>query len=224
MTSAPLAAAPVRNWGGVLLTIVAIASIVFTALQDVHTAQFEPFGGPASVALELIAYVIVPTGVVVAMVPLAFGTRRLVGVVGRTLAARLVLVAWSVFAAFAQVANLLVVQDDLADLGRDVILKFATEGAVLVLGIVAAVFVVRAGLARGFARWSLLLAVALYAFSAAAFAFATFGEYSLVSAGDGVDVPFLVYTLGWDLPRLLSFLILGISWWRVGIPRGAVSA
>lgn len=194
------------NWGGVVIAVSGAAEvlgIVGHALDDA-LPQF------VAVPLEWLgatAY-IDPLALIVAFIPLTFGTRRLSGIVGRLGGSRAIVFTAVVLAAVVEyVTNPFTTYSlgyNLDDFeGVSNIALLLNVFAVLV-GIVAGFAIVRAKVLSGLTRWAFLVAAVLIGLT-------------VVLLYEGVSIgPIEVSDVG-AVPRAVALLLLGISYWRVGI-------
>lgn len=185
--------APVSNRGGVLLTAVGVLSVLAVVIGAL---QIVP--GPFAFGLN---FVVLPVVLVVAAVPLAFGRSRVAGVAGRSRLGRILFLAWAVLSAVSQLAFIIELASTLQVAQTVEIVRLLVAVLAVVAGVAAAVVILLAGVAVGFARVSLFLAILLFAVTELGYlgAFGAFGLWG-------------------DLPRALGLLVLGLSYWRVGLP------
>jgi hypothetical protein len=212
MTTIPLVSAPGtrrRNWGGVMIAIAGGYELVSTVLNA--TARSIPnfptnlFG--TIFVLQFAAVLLVPFALLVGFAPLAFGALGMRSIAGPALSAKIRVFLAGVVGCIAQfvIAGLFI-----AEIGQtsDAAISGTTSATIVVgvfallIGVMAAVVIARAGVATGYARWSLFVAVALIAVTIA------LGDIGL--AGQWQDVP-----------RAAGILALGVSYWRVGLPATA---
>jgi hypothetical protein len=212
MTVAP-ASPRVRNWGAVLLVIVAAVLLVLTGLNDLGFALAGAFGNGVTLSLDALNYLLAPLALAIATIPLALGTRRLAAVPGSSIVGRILFLAWGVLTAVTQIAYLATLSDNFTQVSEAQDVREWIEVVVVIAGVIAAVFVARGRVARGFARASLFVAIALFALTEYLFATQSFGDFSLSGS---FDLRGFVTLYLWDLPRLVGLLVLGISYWRTG--------
>jgi hypothetical protein len=201
----PAASAPRRNWGGVVIAVTGAALVLATALDgisrpivDFPTNFFGPIFG-----IQLGLFVLTPIALVVGFAPLAFGARGLIGIAGPSIRSRLWLFGTAIFALIAQYTAAGLFIDEIGQADESAITR-STNGALVVLvfallvGLVAGSIVARVRIATGLARWSLIIAIVLVAVS--------------VGAGFGS------FESNWtELPYAVGILLLGLSYWRVGL-------
>lgn len=188
---------PKRNWGAVVITIAAAFELIANL-----------FGSNGT--LLLAATVLVPLALVVGVAPLAFGARGLQSIAGSGIRSRLLLFTAALFAGIAQFAVIVISVGsygaDEDSVERATSASLFLEIFAILVAFIAGIAVARARVARGYARWSLIVAVVLIAVTLIL-------GYSDVAAS-------------WqDVPRAVGLLALGISYWRVGlVPAPAKSA
>lgn len=192
------------NWGGVVITAAAVVALVGDVVHEIPSAALSDVEGDFT---EL-TILVVPIALIVGFVPLAFGSRRLRSIVGDSWRSRTWLFAAPIVAALAEqfgsepvIPAVIYPDGEHYDINSELNLAFFVLALATVLGFVAGIAVVRAGIATGLARWSLLVTVVLI--------LAT------------VVLNYFGWVLDWyswlDLPRSLGLLVLGVSYWRVGI-------
>jgi len=208
---APLGARRRPAWsrlggGGVLLAaalllVATVLEYLYWEVLDQPVAVLVPF--VVCFSLSLLLYF-------AASFPLAFGSTGDNGIVGRSVAGKAGFIGFGVFILAAQTIYLLSVY--FTDQGSDLA---AADTASLVLmllqyaaAIVAGVAVLRAGVATGFARWS-LLAMLVIGIVCGAVANST-EDYAVVT------IAYLISTI--------AQLLVGISYLRSGTRAGAASA
>lgn len=197
----------VRNWGAVLITVVSGCALIASLLYD-----FSPdsaVGGAAGIAQFLFEYIPGALAIFVGVIVFAFGAKRsgethLASVAGTGRLGQAAVFVWGLLAATTQVSFLGLLSDDPLTLERaQEVQQLCGIGAILI-GVVAAVLVVRAHVLRGFARYALFLCVVLFAVT-----------FVLVLLA-GNDLSPL-----WDLPRVIGLVVLGVAYWRAGVPAAA---
>ena len=217
MTDAPTPPGPTRNWGAVLLTILASVLVVVDVAGDVQSAEVTNSDGALEFVLTVITCVLLPIGILIATWPLAFGTRRLTGVAGTTVAGRAAFAGWGLFVALGLLGGLLPLIDPVSLWDRDGIIGEAIDILSLAFGVVAGIFVLRARVTRGFARISMFVSLALSATSVLLFAVHDSGQFTEAGFGDQLDVQFLFTLLAFGAPGLVALVLLGISYWHAGL-------
>lgn len=201
--------APKRNWGAVVIVITGAALVIAWGLGVLAASGAALSAGLQLLYLQIVIVALSPIGLVVGFVPLAIGGRRFASIAGPIVRDRLLvmgapvvamialytsagLVAWQLFTLMAPEPAQTA---DISDISITMTV-FA-----LLVAFVAGVEIARAGVVQGLARWSLIIAVALTAVTVVAY-FASFGT-------DWANAP---YALG--------VLLMGVSWWRAGLPGG----
>jgi hypothetical protein len=194
-----------RNWAGVLIAIIGAGGLVFSLLHGL--LQDNVAGSIANILVELFAYFPGVIAVLVAAIVLGFGTGRLAGIVGSSRWGRVSVCAWAILNAASQLAFIGYLTDDATHFAQAEDIQATLSIATVLVGLVAAAFVLRAHVVTGFARVSLFIAVLLFAVTEA-----------LQLVGN-TDTGWF-----WDIPRLAGLAILGISYWRAGVVPRAVAA
>jgi cytochrome c oxidase subunit IV len=196
---------PRRNWGGVVIAIAGAAFVGVTVLNGITRSDSDltgPFAGPI-LGVQLGLYLLVPVALIVGFVPLAFGARGLMGIVGPSTRARFWLLGAFVIALIAEYVLLWLTLAEIglssvsaieqADSARLTLVVF-----VLLVVLVAGIVVARAHALSGVARWSLIVTVLLAA---------------VTIAGEIVPID-----SNWtELPYAIGILFLGLSYWRAGL-------
>ncbi len=194
----------VRNWGAILITVVSGCALIASLLYD-----FSPdsaVGGAAGIAQFLFEYIPGALAIFVGVIVFAFGTKRsgiarLASVAGTNRLGQAAVFVWGLLAAATQVSFLGLLSGDALTLARaEDVQQLCGIGAILI-GIFAAILVFRAHVLRGFARYALFLCVILFAVTFVLVLFA------------GNDLSPLS-----DLPRVAGLVVLGIAYWRAGVP------
>ena len=205
MTDAPASPGPERNWGGVIVAAAGafeLAATLFNAIARAIPGFPTNLFGTIS-GLLLGAFVLVPIALVVGFAPLAFGTGKLASIAGEGVRSRLTVFTAALVSAVVPFVVIFLIA---GSLGQDEeAAERATSGSLVVeifallIGLVAGIVIARAGVARGYARWSLIVAVLLISVTI------VLGYTDLLA--------------NWqDIPRAIGILALGISYWRVGLP------
>jgi hypothetical protein len=187
-----------RNWAGVLIFIVGGGALVSSLIHDL--LGNDAAGSVFNVLILLLAYFPGVIAVLVAAFVLAFGTARWTSIVGGGRWGKAALCAWSVLNAASQIAFIGYLTDDAAHFASAQEVQVTISIATVLVGLVAATFIFRANVAKGFARFSLFVAVIAFA-----------ATEVLITVGSTDTGGF------WDLPRLAGVALLGISYWRAGI-------
>jgi hypothetical protein len=194
--------APARNWGS---AVIAAAGVFALALDAAGVAiLWVPFQWgllPDELWLQPLTLLVVPAAVLVGFVPLSFGARGFASIAGTGSRARLLVFSAAIVAWIAQLAIVLVPtlepRPDQQAIVTSLTGLLALAVFAVLLAIVAGFVIARARVVRGFARWSLLVAVAL-----------TLATLALYSADLAVE---------WqDVPRAIGILALGLSYSRAG--------
>jgi hypothetical protein len=195
---------PARNPGAVWLIATGSAALIGLGLQLLSGVGGLPgmVGGISTLLRLLLTYLLGPIGFLVAMVLLA-GIRNagFASIIGTSRARQMLLGAFGAGLWLAQAAYLFSLFDTPATRGVGEVVRLVITAIVFVLGIVCAWLIDQAGVATGFARRSLLVALALWL-------------VTLILFAGPVGASVL-----WDLPRILGVLILGVSWMHVGQAR-----
>jgi hypothetical protein len=193
MTQTASTDAPTSNRGGVLLTSVGALSTLAVVVGALGLV-------PGVFAFGL-NFVVLPIVLVIAAVPLAFGASRVAGVAGSSRSGRILFLAWAALSAVSQLAFIIELGSTLQVAQLVEIVRLFIAVLAIVAGVTAAVAILLARVAVGFARVSLFLAVLLFAVTELGYlgAFGAFGLWG-------------------DLPRAVGLLVLGLSYWRVGLP------
>jgi hypothetical protein len=200
---------PKRNWGGVVIAVAGafeLASTLFNAIArsfpDFPTSVFGTIFG-----LQLASFLLVPPALAVGFAPLAFGARGLASIAGPGSRARLFVFAATLVGCLAQFGILVLL---ISEIGPDEETIARASSAILVIEIfallvalVAGIVIARARVVAGFARWSLIVGIALIAVTLVL-------GYSNIAQN-------------WqDVPRAVGLLAIGLSYWRAGL-RSTVS-
>jgi hypothetical protein len=177
----------------VLLTAVGVLAVIAVVVGALQLA-------PVVFAFGL-NFVVLPIVLVVAAVPLAFGRGTVASVTGTSRVGRILFLAWAVLSALSQLAFTIELGSTLQVAQTVEIVRLLIAVLAVAAGVAAAVVILLAGVAVGFARVSLFLAVLLFAVTELGYlgAFGAFGLWG-------------------DLPRAVGLLVLGLSYWRVGLP------
>jgi hypothetical protein len=193
---------PARNWGAVVIAAAGAFALACDGWWVV--ALVAPFSSvliETAFILQVATLSFVPIAVLVGFVPLSFGARGFASIAGTTSRTRLLVFAAPVVACVAQ---LVIVAAPLFETGMGQQALETSVSGILILAvfavllvIVAGIVIARAGIARGFARWSLLVALLL-----------TLVTLALYSAGLAV--------VWQDVPRSIGLVALGIGYWRAG--------
>jgi hypothetical protein len=196
---------PMRNWAAVVLVIA--GSLLLVATISNATIRSIPNAPTASFAivfgLQLASFLLVPVAILVAFRVFGSGTARLEALGGDGLGQRLMFVLTALFALAAQYSLLgpiLVVGDSGRSATPEFTASYVLDGTAFALAIVTSIVIIRGGVVRGFARSALPIATLLTAIS-------------LVGSN-------LVISLWGDVPHGLAVLLLGIGYWRAGLPVG----
>lgn len=197
-------ASPVgRNGAAVLIFIVGAGGFVASLL---HALLQNNVGAISEIFVLLFSYSFGVIGVLIAAILLSFGTRRFVSIVGDSGWGRVALCAWAILNAASQVAYVGYLSDGATHVVRAHQIQMTIAIATLLVGLLAATFVLRGHVATGFAAVSLFVALILYAASGVLLTINTANIDAFV-----------------DLPRLVGLALLGLSYWRVGVLRAAGS-
>ncbi|HEX4057758.1 MAG TPA: hypothetical protein VHX87_05525 [Galbitalea sp.] len=194
-----------RNWGAVLIFFLSAGTIVLSLVYDLFPAT--AWGSIASIVAFLFENFPGPLAIFSGVVIFALGTKRygmprLLSVVGNNRFGEAAVFVWGLLALAAQLSFLGIISGDaLTIAGAEQVQQVCGIGA-FVVGLAAAVFVVRGGVMRGFGRYALFLAVLLSGVT-------VFLELTTTPALIAI----------WDLPRLVGLVVLGLAYWRAGTPR-----
>jgi hypothetical protein len=109
--------------------------------------------------------------------------------------------------AASQIAFIGYVTDDAAHFASAQQVQVTISIATVLVGLVAAAFILRAHVVTGYARISLFVAVVL------------FGVTEVLLIIDSTDASGF-----WDLPRLTGLALLGLSYWHAGLVSPSVAA
>ena len=192
----------VRNWAAILIFIVGVGALVLSILYDV--VPDSAIGGVSGFLQFLFEYF--PGAIVVAIgfITLGFGTKQLTSVVGTNRLGQAAFLVWAILVLVSVVASIGNLFDDPVTIENARNAQEFSGIAAIVVGVVAAIFVLRERIVAGFARVAMFVAVALFGLT----------EILILSAN--ASTSFL-----WDLPRLIGLVILGLSWWHAGARRRA---
>ena len=195
------------NWGAVLITFAGAFELVSSVLNAIVRSTSFPLAievlGQFATWSQLIAIVLVPVALVVGFVPIAFGRRGLTSIAGDGIRAQLLVFSAPVASLLAGVlvigVGFLSDASDEQQFENQISTELIIGVFAVLVALVAGIVVARAGIVRGFGRWSSFVAIALSGVSLALFSSASQPDW-------------------WDVPRAAGFVALGASWWRAGVP------
>jgi hypothetical protein len=196
---------PSRNWGAVLIFAISGVAIALSVVYDL--APRTSYGRIASIVAFLFEYFPGPLAIFSGVVVLALGTKRygmphLHGVAGRGRLGEASVFLWGLLSLASQLTFLGIISGDPATIaGAERVQQVCGIGAVIV-GLGAAILVVRAGVLRGFGRYALFVTVILSGAT-------VYLELTTTPALIAI----------WDMPRMAGLVLLGLAYWHAGIPR-----
>jgi hypothetical protein len=201
---------PARNWGAVLILVMSSVVIVLAAVYQLW--QHSVAGAVASIVQFLFEYFPGSLAVFSGVVVLAFGTKKetmphVRGLAGPGRLGEATVFGWGLLSLATQLTFLGLISNDQITIAGAMQVEAVCGIAAVLVGVLAGVFIVRARVARGFARYAMFVTVALSA--------VTLG----LDFADTSDVSALS-----DLPRMAGLVILGAACWRAGTPRGTKPA
>jgi hypothetical protein len=187
-----------RNWAAVLLTVLSVSALVFSVAGDVLSTSAA--AEVLSILQFLFEYFPGALFILVALVTLTYGTRRLSSIAGPGRTSRASMMVWTLLSTASQVAFMGILFGDRLTFVRAQAVQEWGALAAFFVGLVVAVFVYRAKVVAGFPGVAMFIAV----------------------AGAGITLILIITTKDainsiWDLPRLTGLIVLGIAWWHAGI-------